>query len=264
MSRRNVAAALVALIVIALSAHWLLPTNSTAAFAFAEVQEQVKKTKSVQYVELNTGKSKQGWTLPKEERRVMILGSHLRREEIKVSGGDKLPEGIVSTEQPGSYVLIENVKTGKLVSLHPDEKVFSAVHEIFGINDDGKVVTTKVQPQSKADLYAGICNVSTDKAKKLPERTIDGKQAIGFVIEEKGEKKGGTVTVERTYWVDVKTKLPVRIEASYRSTDPKVADSDCVLRDFVFDAPLDESLFSTEIPAGYTDVANKDAEKPAK
>ncbi len=267
MSRRNVAAALAALVVIAVSAHWLLPTNSTAAFAFAEVQEQVKKTKSVQYVEIRKDKYKDDIKSPEEERRVMILGTHLQREEIKVTRGGKLPEGVVWVEQPAHYIMIHNAKTGKLVFLYPDEKQYSSVHELLGIDVDDpnkKVERTKVAPQPNADFYTFLREVPTDKAKKLPEKTIDGKHAVGFVVEEKAEKKRGAITIVRTYWVNTKTKLPVRIEASYRSTIPQMVDSDWVLRDFVFDAPLDEALFSTDMPAGYTEVSKEKERKPAK
>jgi hypothetical protein len=55
-------------------------------------------------------------------------------------------------------------------------------------------------------------------------------------------------------WVDPDTKLPIRIEVEYRSTHPMSGQSDWVVSDLIWDAPLDRSLFSTTPPEGYKEA----------
>lgn len=264
MSRRNIAAALVALAAIAVLSHWLLPTGSTAAFGFAEVQEQVKKARSVQYTETRVDRTKDGRSPPKSTKRVLILGSHLQREEVSVTGGDELPQGHTWGVRLGKYVNITDAKRGRVVVLYPKEKEFTVIRGTLWADDDGDVKESDIRPFPEVDYYERIRQIPAETAKKLPERTIDGKDAIGFVIHEVVERKRGTDSWTRTYWVDPRTKLPLRVEVSSRSTNPMMGESDWVQSDFVFDAPLDESLFSTVPPPGFTDASEKQADKPAK
>ena len=119
----------------------------------------------------------------------------------------------------------------------------------------GLIATAKCMSNGSSmpevNFYRKIREVPAEKAKKLPERTIAGQVAAGFQIVERNERPAGTDTWTGTYWIDPRTKLPLRIEFSRRSTDPTMADSESILTDFVFDAPLDEALFSTNPPAGY-------------
>ena len=66
--------------------------------------------------------------------------------------------------------------------------------------------------------------------------------------------------VELTIWADEKTRLPVRIEMLWTFTGslPKAlkdkhgtAQMTVLLKDFVFDQPLDKSKFHLDAPAGY-------------
>ncbi len=253
MSPRNVTAAVVALAVVALLTLWLAPLNSTGGLAFAEMQHEVEKTKTVQYVETRQAKAG-GRAGPKTSTRVMILGRYLRRAETRVVyAGDKLEKGMWS-RGPDHSISIYNAETGKLVSLLPEKKLFFVAKSVNSYSpDDLRPQTSEIKPHPEADFYGQIRRVPADKAEKLPERTVDGKKAIGFRVVEKTERKRGTDTNTSTYWVDPQTKLPVRIEHSFSSTDPLMASSDkTVMSDFTFDAPLDKSLFSTDLPKGYS------------
>jgi len=256
MSPRNVTAAAVALAVVLLLTLWLSPLGSTNGLAFAEVQDKVEKTKSVQFTETRQDKSPDGKLAgPKSVSRVMILGCYLRREETKVVyAGDKLEEGRHWTRGPDHVISITNAKTGERVSLLPEERLFSVTKRIAWITpDDGKIHTGEIEPQPEADFYSEIRRVPAEKAEKLRERAIDGNRAVGFRVVDKTKRKQGTDTFTTTYWVDPKTKLPMRIESSFRSTDPTMGQSEALRNEFVFDAPLDKTLFSTEPPKGYVD-----------
>jgi hypothetical protein len=270
MSLRNVAAAVVALAVICSLTLWLAPSKSNGGLAFGQVQAQVERTKSVQYVEtrqdrVSTPKGDRAG--PKTENRVMILGRYLERRETRVvQAGDKLENGAMWAAGPDHHISICDAEKGRLVGLDPEKKLFFVTEGTASISpDDGGIETRKIKPQPEVDFYDRIRRVPAEKAEKLPERSLDGKKVIGFRVEEKTERKRGVDTFTRTFWVDPQTKLPVRIEISFRSTDPFMGRSDWVQSDFVFDAPLDRALFSTDPPAGYASVkagAAKSEESP--
>jgi outer membrane lipoprotein-sorting protein len=75
------------------------------------------------------------------------------------------------------------------------------------------------------------------KTEKLPKKEFDGRTLIGFL------SKGSNENI--TIWADPKTTLPVRIEM-------KFGQQDVLIKNFEFDIPVDESLVSMEIPAGFT------------
>ena len=70
----------------------------------------------------------------------------------------------------------------------------------------------------------------------LGVREIDGREAVGFLAKHP--------QVEITIWADAKTGLPVRIEQKERQAL-------YIVKNMQFDAPLDDTLFSMEVPDGY-------------
>ncbi len=76
--------------------------------------------------------------------------------------------------------------------------------------------------------------------KSLGEKVIDGQRLTGYRLTGHG--------LICDLWGDPKTGMPVRIESSAPS-NPNVKPA--IYSDFVFNADLDESLFSLEPPAGY-------------
>ena len=74
----------------------------------------------------------------------------------------------------------------------------------------------------------------------LGEKVIDGRRLVGFRLTGHG--------MICALWGDPKSGLPVRIETSSPGA-PNAKPS--IWSDFVFNADLDESLFSMEPPAGY-------------
>ena len=260
VSYRKVAAVAAALAVLALVAHWLTPAGGTAGLAFAEMQQCVNRTKSVQYLQTRQDFKGQKKTAPQETRKVKILGSHRMREEVTITtAGDPLPEGEIRLARPETYIMIQDMKSGKAITLYPDKKGYYIPHSVLGIDlNSGEVHEEKIEPAPEVDFYKRIREVPADKANRLPDRIIGGKGAAGFRIVEKVERPAGTDTWTKTYWVDPDTRLPVRIETTIRSTNPMMGESDFVLSDIVFDAQLDEALFTTDPPEGYRDLEVKE------
>lgn len=249
--RRPAAAA--AAIAVSLVAAIVLFTGH-ASPAFAQVVDRVERTKTVQYLETRMHVPRPGEARgPITTTRVMILGRSLeRRETIAEAAGEPLEQGH-SWVRASLGISINDYANGKLVFLDPKNKTFREAKTIFSLSGaDDKISETKVVPAPQADFYARIRDFPSDKAERLPDREIDGKMVHTFRTVEKTESAGGVMTWTRTYWVDAKTNLPLQIETESTSTDPRMASSHWILSDIVFDEPLDESLFSTSPPKGYT------------
>ena len=75
------------------------------------------------------------------------------------------------------------------------------------------------------------------EVEELGKQEIDGQEAVGFLARHP--------KVELTIWADPETALPVRIEQT--GGQMKV-----ICKNVKFDVPMDESLFSMEVPEGYT------------
>ena len=256
MSLRNLVAAVAVLTVAFLVVVWPVPKSSI--LAFAEVQGQVETTKSVQYTETRHDKTPDNKSGPKTQKRVMILGRYLKREDCKVlTAGDKL-DGQRDWGQHAAQhdVVIFDLQAGNLLHLCPESKLFSLNQTTLSISPkDNSINSEKVKPMPEVDFYEQLRGLPSDKAEKVPDCTIDGKRSLGYRFVEKDEEEFGTEhftqTFTRDIWVDPGTKLPVRIEVTFRSANPMMGQSDWVLSDFIWDAPLDRSLFSTTPPEGY-------------
>ncbi|HEY4313096.1 MAG TPA: M56 family metallopeptidase [Pirellulales bacterium] len=201
---------------------------------------------TVQYTETRTIRIPSGPKVQGLIRRVKVMGRYRMREEMTHTPGDEPESGDSS-----SYVQITDAKKGIHLSLSPDAKSYEYVRQIFGINDKGEVVESKPEPQPQVDYYGRMRNVPIETATKLNDRFIDGKVANGFEVIKKVERAKGTDTWTRKYWLDPKTKLPVQVEISLRTTDPHRAESDWVQSAIVFDEPLNPEIFSTEPPDGF-------------
>jgi hypothetical protein len=103
-------------------------------------------------------------------------------------------------------------------------------------------------PFGPANLYDFFRYMHKDSAKRLPDREIDGKIAIGFAA---AVRITPFPPVEVNVWVDPDTDLPVRMESSEKGENGAVT-TQVVMHDFRFDEEVDPELFSFEPPVGYT------------
>jgi len=89
--------------------------------------------------------------------------------------------------------------------------------------------------------------------KELGRKQLDGKEVVGFFARY----PKADPYIDITIWADVDTKLPVRIETN---TETKEGQIRRVTKNMKFDIPLEEDLFSMEVPAGYAvwDAKNLD------
>jgi len=233
------------------AAVWLAVGPHSRGVAFADVQQKLAKTRTVRFLELRTNpvekdKPKDADVIETESdaeapRRHFVRGRFLKRVETLDDKGEI------------DWVSISDAKAGRHVILEPKEKKFALIETQVTIDlETGKTTEQKIEPAPNADYIELLSEVPPQATTKLPPRTLDGQEVIGFLWESQIEKKQGTDTWKRTYWVNARTKTIVRIEISHRSTDPRIGASDWVQTDFAFDQEMPDSLFSTEPPAGYT------------
>lgn len=83
-----------------------------------------------------------------------------------------------------------------------------------------------------------ITQLQEGQVEQLGERVIDGQKAVGFV----GKGQNEAVMI----WADPETALPIRIEAQIGQ------EFSFAMKNFEFNADVDESLVSMEVPDGYT------------
>jgi outer membrane lipoprotein-sorting protein len=87
-----------------------------------------------------------------------------------------------------------------------------------------------------------LMQLQDGQVEQLGEQVIDGQKAVVFV----GKGHNEQVTI----WADPKTACPMRIEAKIGQ------EYTFAMKNFEFDANVDESLVSMEVPAGYTEQKN--------
>jgi outer membrane lipoprotein-sorting protein len=83
-----------------------------------------------------------------------------------------------------------------------------------------------------------ITQLQEGQVEQLGERVIDGQKAVGFV----GKGQNEAVTI----WADPETAHPIRIEAQIGQ------EFSFIMKNFEFNADVDESLVSMNVPDGYT------------
>ncbi len=135
-------------------------------------------------------------------------------------------------------------------------RTFSNMDTIMIIDlDNAKMLT--LDPKNKGAAYIDIKGPLQEQTKnflefirnsvtslkdmpvlELGQREIDGRRAVGFFVADKPH-------VELTIWADQETASPIRIEM-------RMGQSLYILKNIEFDVPIDESLVSMDIPAGYT------------
>ncbi len=131
------------------------------------------------------------------------------------------------SNMPGMTMVIDTANSKMLILT--DEDKSAAYVDIQGTLGDRTKSYVGAMRKIIADLK--------DNHKELGEQELDGRKTIVF------EAKGPNEVVK--VWADPKTALPVRIELS-------IGQMFVIMKNFQFDSPIDESLMSMEVPAGYT------------
>ena len=143
----------------------------------------------------------------------MIMGSRIRRTMSNIAGN----------------VSIIDLESGRILNLTEAKK--EAVYiDLKGLPS---------MPNYMDQLRSVIVQLQDSPhfvVEDLGTRDIDGRKAVGFLAKHPRS--------EITIWADAKTGLPIRI-------DQKDGQMLVIAKNLQFDAPMDETLFSMDVPSGY-------------
>lgn len=129
----------------------------------------------------------------------------------------------------GRYLITDRANQ-KMLTVHPALKTATLT----------KLGNSPQNSPGMSDWIIAWLKTAETTGEPAGEKTIDGVRTQGF------KASFGATTM--TLWGDPKTNLPVLIEATIGEPSEPVG---MVMRDFVFDKPLPDALFSFEVPAGF-------------
>lgn len=137
-------------------------------------------------------------------------------------------------------VQIFDIQKSAFVTLMPEQKTAIVI----------EMANMPAERQRQANMFFDIRrhlreaqDADNGDVELLGERQIDGVNSDGYLLSV-------APGIEITFWVDVESLLPVRIE--YDMSEMFGKEMKMVMSDFAFDVELDDSLFSLETPEGYT------------
>ena len=140
--------------------------------------------------------------------------------------------GVARTEVAGGQVVVVDLNQGKTLFLDAASK--SAL-----------LVESKPLEKGKVDAGLGLAEefrrLEVADGEPAGEREIGGVEARGFRIKKRND--------EMTFWVSPKTGLPLLVETTSHIQGKQIRGT---LNDFVINPDLDDALFRTEPPPGYT------------
>ena len=245
--RTRIAVAATVLVAILGLLSWLVP-GSVVSVAFADVAEALTNVRSATWKSTMTVITDHKTTCATSTIEMYLAPSHDRTETMSLKTGSKTIE-------------IEDGEKNKAIRLDPVKKTALVIDEYYDLkkhpseNDLGRGF------QRLQKLVADAKDGKLGKVDRLGAKTIDGHPAEGFhFIQDR--------RVEITIWADSKTLLPVRVEKRLLIIDKSTnatGDSNkdlsevrIVMSDFQVDVKLDKSLFSLDVPDGYTVVTPKE------
>jgi len=182
--------------------------------AFASLIEPILNAKSARFNAVVEGQG-----LPKQTIRFLIL-----------------EPGHVRQEMPLGQINIVDMHARKTMTLMPAQK--SAM--VFNMADMPKEQKhVDFFDQLRTNLRAADGDTAS-KREPLGKKQIDGRDAIGFRVTQS--------RADMTIWGDSHTGLPIIVEMKMAM----MPEMSVTMTDFEFDVTLDEALFETQPPEGYS------------
>jgi outer membrane lipoprotein-sorting protein len=133
-------------------------------------------------------------------------------------------------ESDAGVVSVADASQGKLLVLDPATKTAL-------LTEGAAAKTAQAAGGGFAERMRQLVN---QEARPVGEKNIGDTAARGYLVKVSGE--------EMTIWIDPKTNLPLRMEASIRFQGKEIRTT---LTDFQIDPVLDDALFRMEPPPGY-------------
>mgnify|MGYP001468122075 CR=1 FL=1 len=213
--------------------------------AWADVAAKLRGARTLTYRTTISGKDVK---VPMTSRIWMEVPGRMRLESsngfISIMDGDPETQLYLDAPTKTAYFAKPRRKgtgAGEAKSAPPtDQKAKAGVTGKFV---PGVQVVDRVRPEGDKFEFSGfdnLRNLANIKGEPIGKKQIGEVEAQGFRIQKNG--------ISHIAWIDPKTRLPLVIEHTLRAGDK---DMTITMSDFVFDAPLDDALFSLKPPAGY-------------
>ena len=162
-----------------------------------------------------------------------LEGENMPTTRVMNMGTQRVRLEVLSADGKSVQVIVIDYDASRMLTLIPNQK--KAI-----------VIDLKDIPEKPENVLEELRNVVTEiqndpdvSVEPLGEKEIDGRIVKGF----RARNPDGEITV----WADPETALPIRMEQQWRQLQ-------FVYTDFQFDIEMDESLFSMEIPEGYSEL----------
>jgi outer membrane lipoprotein-sorting protein len=217
--RTQIAVAAAALLALLGLVSWLVPGTGVPV-AFADVAEALTNVRSATWKTTTEVKSPDNKTHTWSGIGMFLAPS---RERTEITADGKTSVTIMDGEKD------------KVLSLDPAAKTATIIN-LKNLPREGPYGRTF---QDLRELVAAAHGGKGRKVERLPVEMIDGRRMEGFRIQ--------LGAVEVKVWADLKTSLPIRVEEVTASPKTRI-----VMTDFQVGADLDKSLFSLDVPVGYT------------
>lgn len=216
-----------AALVLALGALFYLGsvTSGTRSVAFAQVVEKLNDARTLTF----RTRSQVTGQKPVTAKYLFKAPSYLRLESS--SGLISIMDG-----GPDKALYLEPATKTAFHTPGPGKGVDGTFHPGVQVVDQKPFAKGRIEFSG----FNKLKSIAGEKAEPLGKKNIAGVQAQGFRVRQSGEVF--------TVWADPNTSLPLEIEQKFRVGDREITVTSS---DFVFDARLDDSLFSLELPLGY-------------
>lgn len=210
---------------VALLVGWMTFSPNTSRVAFGEVIRELKAAGSVQLTLTHTLAN--GVQIP---ARWSIRGDQLRME------------------YPGQAVLVSDLKAKQSVTIDLVHKTALRT-----------TVSSEAAERSRSILHE-LTHLQPESARPLDDEELDGRKALVYEVDDLGDTRLlGLESAEACMklWVDPESKLPVRIVVQLVSTGENIRadtpfDTTLTFDDFEWNKPFDASLFSLQVPEGFS------------
>ena len=228
--------AVAALLLVAFGASVIWLWDRSAAPAFAQVADNVRKATSVSC----TVKTGIGAT-PKIQMNYYMQGHFMRME---IPGKQEAFDAKI----PFTTVVVFDLGSGSITTIDFTSKTFTSVKAKF---DEALMK----QFSSPVEWFSKI----TEKdAERIGEEQLNGHKTevyqllrINFGDKDRALAEGETAKV----WVDADSNLPVKMAVdAFGPTSDSKTKSSLTAKNFVWNKPLDPALFKLEVPEGFKKV----------
>jgi outer membrane lipoprotein-sorting protein len=218
-------------------------TSVGPAVAWADVAAKLRDARTLTYTT-----TIQGQAVPMTSRFWMKSPGRMRMESsngfISIMDGDPETQLFLDAPTKTAYFARPRKKrsdSGGAKSAPPTDPKAKA--RVTGKFVPGVQVVDRLREKDGKFEFSGfdnLRNLANIKGEPIGKKQIGEVEAQGFRILKNG--------ISHIAWIDPKTRLPLVIEHTLHTGDKDVT---IIMSDFVFDAPLDDALFSLVPPAGY-------------